>query len=85
MGATQDVAEFISANITDASGVSIKQTTIQNPQPCSVKFAFGLYEGEYYGWLLCTKTVPRSPANLIVLYGFTQPTQQVIANVQFII
>lgn len=68
------MAEFISANITDASDVSIKQVTIQSPMPCSVKFAFGLYEGEYLGWLLCTKTISKSPANLKILYGFTQPT-----------
>jgi hypothetical protein len=64
---TSTITDLIDANITDATGVSVKSSS-----QCSVKFNFGLYEGEYLGWLLCYKVPARQPLTLRLLYGSPQ-------------
>ncbi len=55
------ITEYIDARIVDPAGNNLRTSN------CQVKFGFGLYEGEYFGWLLC-RQAPRF-ALLSILFG----------------
>lgn len=58
---TQTIADYLDIKLVDNTGAS------QKGNYCLVKYGFGLYEGEYYGWLLC-KSAPKY-MTMQILYG----------------
>jgi hypothetical protein len=74
---SQTISDFIDSRIVDSQGTSLKGN-------CIINFGFGLYEGEYFGWYLCSQTVPalKGSINISILYGPPTATASVLQNLQ---
>jgi hypothetical protein len=74
---SQTISDFIDSRIVDSQGTSLKGN-------CIIKFGFGLYEGEYFGWYLCSQTAPalKGSINISILYGPPTATASVLQNLQ---